>query len=133
MARRIDGSRDAVAVTPSRPERIAFSSTLALTLWIVCWEAAFAPLRPGSAWLALKALPLALFLPGLARGARRPRQWLALLLPWYLAEGIVRASTEHGRHAVAAGLAATLAAMAFASLLWTFHREGRVARRDDDA
>ena len=39
-----------------------------------CGNSLLAPLRPGGSWLALKALPLALLLPGVARGALRPRQ-----------------------------------------------------------
>ena len=89
---------------------------------LVLWETALAPLRPGSAWLALKALPLALLLPGMARGARRARQWLALLLPWYFAEGLVRALTEQGRHAACAAVAAGLAAVTFLAVLRGFRR-----------
>jgi uncharacterized membrane protein len=57
------------------------------------------------------------------RGARRARQWLALLLPFYAAEGLVRAATEHGRHALVAGLAAVLALVTFVALLAWFRTE----------
>ena len=103
-----------------RADRLAFAALLALTVWIVLWETILAPLRPGSAWLALKAAPLALLIPGMARGARRPRQWLVLLLPFYFAEGLVRALSEHGRHAACAAVAAALAAAAFGALLAAF-------------
>jgi uncharacterized membrane protein len=115
-----------IARPPSWPYRLTFAAVFALTLWLVLWEALLAPLRPGSAWLALKALPLAFLLAGVARGTRRARQWLALLLPFYFAEGLVRALTEHGRHAVCAALAALLAALAFSALLRSF-REEKVA------
>jgi len=108
--------------------RIAFAALLALTLWLVLWEAALAPLRPGSAWLALKAVPLALVLPGVLRGARRARQWTALLLPFYVGEGCVRAVTESGRHAWVAALAAALALLAFVALLLWFRTERTLAR-----
>ena len=107
------------------PARVTIAALVALTLLIVLWETVLAPLRPGSAWLALKALPLALVLPGVARGAKRARQWLSLLLPWYGAEASVRAITEHGRHALVAALAAALAAAAFAALLAWFRAERR--------
>ena len=103
--------------------RIAFAAVLALALWTVLWEALVAPLRPGSAWLALKAVPIALLLPGLARGARRSRQWLTLILPWYVAEGVVRAITGQGRSAWCAALATALAALAFGALLAGFRAE----------
>jgi uncharacterized membrane protein len=105
---------------PSPWQRAAVASVAALILLELLWELWLAPLRPGGSWLALKALPLALLWPGLARGARRPRQWLALLLPLYLAEALVRALTETGRHALAAWTAAAVIAVAFVAVLGTF-------------
>ena len=99
------------------------SALLALVILLVLWETALAPLRPGSGWLALKALPLALLLPGVLRGVRRARQWLALLLPFYAAEGCVRAVTEHGRHALVAAVAAAIATIAFIALMAWFRAE----------
>jgi uncharacterized membrane protein len=96
--------------------RIAVAATFALALLEILWEALLAPL-PGSRWLAIKALPLLLLLPGVARGQRRARQWLALALPFYFAEGLVRALTESGRHAVVAATAASFATVAFAAML----------------
>lgn len=100
--------------------RIAIVTVAALALLELAWEWRLAPLKAGGSWLALKALPLALLWPALARGARRARQWLALLLPFYVAEALVRALTESGRHALVALAATCLAAMAFASVLATF-------------
>jgi uncharacterized membrane protein len=105
---------------PSPWQRAAVASVTALILLELLWELWLAPLRPGGSWLALKALPLALLWPGLARGARRPRQWLALLLPLYLAEALVRALTETGRHALAAWTAAAVIVVAFIAVLATF-------------
>jgi uncharacterized membrane protein len=95
------------------------------------WDALLAPLRPGCACFAVTAVRRGLLLPGLARGARRARQWLCLLLPFYFAEGLVRTLTEHGRHALCAGVAAALAAVAFVLLLRGFADRGRTgdARR----
>jgi uncharacterized membrane protein len=106
----------------SRAERArrAFAAALAaLFLLQILWETWLAPLRPGTFWLALKALPLALLWPGVARGHSRSAQWVLLLLPWYLAEGIVRAWSESGKSAVCAAAAAALSLLALATgLLW---------------
>ena len=79
----------------------------------------------GGRWLALKALPLALLVPGVAHGRRRPRQWLSLLLPLYAGEAIGRAVAESGRHALVAAVAAAIAAITFVSLLAWFRAERR--------
>lgn len=92
----------------------------ALALWLVLWETVLAPVRPGGSWLALKALPLALLLPGLAAGRMRTRQWASLLLPFYGAEAIVRALTEPGRHGIVAAVAFALVLAAFAAVLRSF-------------
>jgi uncharacterized membrane protein len=104
----------------SRWLRLAVAAVAALALLEALWELWLAPLRPGGSWLALKALPLALLWPGLARGARRPAQWLSLLLPMYVAEGAVRALTEGGRHRLVALAATVLAAAAFLAVLAMF-------------
>ena len=67
-----------------------------LALLEICWELWLAPLRPGGSWLALKALPLVALWPGVARSKTRALQWALLLLPWYFAEGVVRAFSESG-------------------------------------
>ena len=100
--------------------RLAIASVAALALVELLWELWLAPLRPGGSWLALKALPLMLLWPGLARGARRPRQWLALLLPLYCAESVARAMSEPGRRGAVALVATLVAIVAFASVLATF-------------
>jgi len=112
-------AEDAVDI---RRQRIAIALIGALVLLLLLWETVLAPLRPGSAWLALKALPLALVWPGLARGRERSRQIASLLLPFYVAEAIVRAVTEPGRHALVAGAVATLSAAAFIALLLSFRK-----------
>jgi uncharacterized membrane protein len=104
-------------LTRPHAARIAFAGLLALTLLEVLWETLLAPLRPGSAWLALKAVPLAMLVPGVARGSRRARQIASLVVPWYAAEGLVRAASEQGRHAVVAGMACALAVLTLVALL----------------
>jgi uncharacterized membrane protein len=105
--------------------RRAFVAALAtLVLLEIIWELWLAPVKPGGSWLALKALPLALLWPSIARGRLRATQWALLLLPWYLAEGIVRAWSETGRHALCATVAATMALASIAAgLAWVRTRK----------
>jgi len=97
--------------------RAAFVLLLALGGLAFLWETLLAPARPGGSWLALKALPLLALVPGVARGHRRAGQVASLLVPWYAAEGIARAASEQGRHALVAAAAALLAIATFAALL----------------
>ena len=111
--------------------RVTVAGTLALALLELMWELLLAPLAPHGTWLALKALPLGFLLPGVMRGVRRPRQWLALLLPFYAAEGFARALAEPGRRAVVAAAAATIATMVFVALLGWFRAEALRHREHD--
>jgi len=117
-------SRDGSA----RWRRAAAASLLALELLELLWELWLAPLQPGGSWLALKAVPLLALTPGVARGRVRARQWTLLLLPWYVAEGVVRASSENGRQALCAGAAAALALVALAAGLGWFRAQRRLER-----
>lgn len=101
---------------PPVPPRLTVAALAALILLQVLWSVVLAPL-PGARWLAVKALPLAILFPGVARGARKPRQWLALLTPFYFAEALVRALTEPGRHALVAGMAAFVSLVVFVGVL----------------
>jgi uncharacterized membrane protein len=74
----------------SHARRAACVLWLALLVLCVAWETVLAPLRPGGSWLALKALPLAVLVPGIARGALRPMQVATLVVLLYVAEGAVR-------------------------------------------
>lgn len=105
--------------------RASVAGTLALLLLELLWELVLAPLGGHPSWLALKALPLALLLPGVARGGAPQRQGLALLLPFYAAEGFVRAYGEHGRQALVAATACIVAVLTFVALLtWLRRRRG---------
>jgi uncharacterized membrane protein len=117
-----------VTEAPPAVARITVAALLALTVLEVLWELLLAPM-PGARWLALKALPLAVLVPGVARGRRRPRQWLTLLVPFYFAEALVRALTEGGRHALVAGVAAALAGIVFVAVLAWFRGERRAPPR----
>jgi uncharacterized membrane protein len=102
-----------------RAHRVFTATLAALLLLQILWEVVLAPIRPGAFWLALKAVPLVVLWPAIARRHRRDAQWALLLLPWYVAEGVVRAWSEHGRIALCAATSALLALIALASgLCW---------------
>ncbi len=69
---------------------------LGLALFGLClgWEWAWAP--TGSGTLAIKALPLALALPGLFHGRLYTYRWLSLLVWLYVAEASVRGYGDLG-------------------------------------
>lgn len=112
--------------TLSLSERLLPATVLALFAILILWELWLAPIRQGGSWLALKALPLALSLPGLFRRRIYTRQWLSLLLPLYAAEGIVRAWTEPGRVRALAAAEIVLALIAFTAIL-VLARSRRIA------
>ncbi len=72
----------------------AFAMLAALTLLCIAWEWRLAPLRPGGSALVLKAVPLAIALPGVLRRRLYTLQWAAMLVLLYFAEGIVRGMTD---------------------------------------
>ena len=102
--------------------RASVAALLALGGLALLWELLLAPARPGGSWLALKAVPVLALIPSLARGSRRAGQAASLLVPWYAAEGIARAASEHGRHALVAATSAVLAVGAFVALLALLRR-----------
>ena len=112
--------------------RVAVAATVALLLFEALWELVLAPIKPHGSWLALKALPLAWLIRGVARGQRRSRQWLALLLPFYIGEALLRAVAEPGRHALVAAVACAIATLAFTALLGWF-RDETARHREHDA
>lgn len=89
----------APAVPPPAVEAtrwLAAGSALALVLLALAWELWLAPLRPGGSWLALKALPITLALPGLLRRRLYTYRWTSLLVWLYFTEGVVRATSDRG-------------------------------------
>ena len=96
--------------------RIAIAALLALAALEVLWSVVLAPL-PHARWLWIKAIPLAILAPAVMRGARKPRQWVALLAPLYFAEALVRALTEPGRHGIVAATAAALSLALFVAVV----------------
>jgi len=91
----------------------AAASLVALIALSLAWEIWLAPLRPGGSWLMLKAVPLLAPLRGVLAGRRRTYQWSSMLILAYLAEGSVRAWSDHGLSASLALLEAILALVFF--------------------
>ena len=108
------------------------AAVLALCAMLVMWEVWLAPIRQGGSWLVLKALPLGLALPGLFRQRPYTRQWLSLLLPFYAAEGIVRAATEPGRIRLLALAEIALAAFAFIAIMLIARRSANATTQGID-
>jgi len=84
----------------TRMQNIYYGGTIvSLTLLIalcVAWELSLAPLRPGGSWLVLKVVPLLLPLSGVVKRNIYTMQWSSMLILLYFAEGIVRATSDHG-------------------------------------
>lgn len=88
------------AAGPSRWLRPAYyaasASLIVLIFYCLTWELRLAPVKPGGSWLFLKAVPLLLPLFGILHGKRYTYQWSSLLILAYLAEGLVRGSSDTG-------------------------------------
>ena len=83
-------------MTAQRYQFIASASLIALIFLCLGWELWWAPLRPGGSWLALKAVFLLAPLFGILRGKRYTYKWVSLFVQFYLLEGLMRATSEHG-------------------------------------
>ena len=104
---------------PALPARVVRTRTLALACLLalialsLAWELWLAPTGRGT--LALKALPLALALPGLLNWRLYTFRWLSLVLWLYVAEGAVRATSDRGLGALLALLEVMLCLVLFAA------------------
>jgi uncharacterized membrane protein len=74
----------------------AVTSLVGLIVLCVAWELFLAPLRPGGSWMVLKVVPLLFPLRGILKRNIYTMQWSSMLILLYLAEGIVRATTDKG-------------------------------------
>ena len=92
---------------------VAVACVAALIVLGLAWELWLAP--TGSGTLALKVLPLLLPLPGLLKNRMYTYRWLSLLLWLYFAEGVVRATSEHGMGALLATIEVVLCLVLFAA------------------
>ena len=77
-----------------RSQQAALACAGLLVLLGLAWELWLAPTGRGT--LALKVLPLAAALPGLARRRLYTYRWVALLVWIYFTEGVVRATSDAG-------------------------------------
>ena len=73
---------------------LAVGSLLGLIVLGAGWELAWAPLRPGGSWLALKVLPLCIPLAGLLKNRMYTYRWVSLMVWLYFTEGVVRAYSD---------------------------------------
>jgi uncharacterized membrane protein len=80
----------------SRWHALAFIAAASVCAVCVYWEWRGAPLRAGGTLLALKAVPLALCLPGLWRGTLYVLQIVSMLVLLYMAEGVIRGMGDTG-------------------------------------
>ncbi len=96
-------------MSPRQFNCLASTSLLALILLGLAWELWLAPVRPGGSWLVLKVLPLLAPLLGTLHGRRYTHQWSSLLSLLYVAEGLVRSTSDSGMSALLAAAQVGLA------------------------
>jgi len=94
-----------------RTRALAVASTLALIALGLAWELWLAPTGRGT--LAVKVLPLVLPLPGLLRLRLYTYRWVSLGVWLYVAEGAVRAGSDHGVSATLAVMEVVIALVLF--------------------
>ena len=99
------------SATVALTRTLAVASTVALVALGLAWELWLAPTGRGT--LVLKVLPLAFSLAGLLKLRLPTYRWVSLLVWLYVAEGALRASTEHGVSAALAGLQLVLCGVLF--------------------
>lgn len=98
----------------NRWRAIALGCTLGLIVLGLGWELWWAPLPGGTGALAIKVLPLAFALPGLARHRLYTYRWLSLLVWLYVTEALVRLA-EPLPVRLLAGMELALALLLFAA------------------
>ena len=105
-------------ISPSFAYRAAVCSLFALIFLSLAWELWLAPLHPGGSWLALKALPLCLLLPGVLRRNRQTFLLGGMLVLFYAAEAVVRLFDVSAASRWCAAAAVLLSSLYFVSCLW---------------
>lgn len=73
---------------------ISATSLIGLILLCLAWELWLAPLPGGSGKMAYKVVPLLPAVFGILHGKRYTHQWGTLLALLYVAEGLVRATSD---------------------------------------
>ena len=108
--------------------RFVVGSYIALVALGHAWQLWLAPLRPGRWALSLQVVPLAVALPSLVRGRVRAYQWWSMLVLVYVAEGLVRATSDRGPSVPLAIVETGLAAFAFMAILLYVREARKLAR-----
>jgi uncharacterized membrane protein len=110
----------------------ASASLIALIFLCLAWEGWLAPLKPGGSWMTLKAVFLLIPLFGILRGKRYTYKWLSLFIQFYLMEGLLRATSDHGLIQSLAIGETVLAAILFVSTI-LFVRATRAPKEEKAA
>ncbi|MGM9489409.1 DUF2069 domain-containing protein [Ideonella sp. YS5] len=116
---------------PDAPTRVTRALAMGLLVGLVllglAWELWLSPTGRGT-W-AVKVLPLLPALPGLWRWRLYTYRWLSLLVWLYIAEGLVRAGSEHGTGAAMATTQVLVGVALFAAcaihVRWRLKRAAR--------
>ncbi len=103
---------------PRTLQFIASTSLIALIFLCLAWELWLAPLRPGGSALVFKSFFLLLPLFGILRGKRYTYQWSSLFILFYVMEGLVRATSEHGLSQTLAMAESVLSIVFFGSVVF---------------
>ncbi|KAB0584127.1 DUF2069 domain-containing protein [Ideonella dechloratans] len=106
---------------------MALASLIGLIVLGLAWELWLAPTGNGS--LALKVVPLLVPVLGLWRHRLYTYRWVSLLVWLYCAEGLVRATSEHGMGRWLAWLEVLLCLLLFAASAWQVRWRLRRARQ----
>ena len=104
-------------MTASRYQFITSISLIVLIFLFLVWEIWWAPLLLSGSWLSLKAVFLLAPLFGVLRGKRYTYKWLSLFIQFYLLEGLVRATSDHGLAMQLAIAETALASIIFAAAI----------------
>ncbi len=104
-------------MTAARLQLAASTCLIALIFLCLAWELWLAPLKPGGSWLVLKAVFLLPPLFGILRGKRYTYKWVSLFIMFYLTEGLVRATSDHGLAQRLAVAETALAVALFAAVI----------------
>ncbi len=108
------------AVLANTLKKVRYMTSLALLSLIVVtvgWELWWSPLREGGSWMALKALPLCLLIPGILKGNRYTYQYSSLLILFYFAEAIMRIFDNALLSQILAGISVVLCFVFFVGCL----------------
>ena len=119
-------------MTARNSQILASLSLIALIFLCLGWELFWAPIRPGGSWLVLKAVFLLAPLFGILRGKRYTYKWVSLFVQFYLLEGLVRATSDHGLSQWLAIAETVLALMLFVAVI-LFLRATRAPKMDKAA